>query len=387
MLDAVYADAEAAIAEEVRAAHANGTPLEIKGGGTRLALGRPVQAEKSISTAGLSGISLYDPGALTLVAGAGTPVSEIEAALAAEGQRLPFEPMDHRGLLGTKGEPTIGAVAAMNNSGPRRIQAGAARDAMLGVRFIDGRGDVIRNGGRVMKNVTGYDLVKLMAGSWGMLGVLTEIAFKVLPAPEASATVALSGLDDARAVAALSAALGSPYDVNGAAHLPGRSLTIIRVEGFEAQVKHRAPALAVLLKSYGSASIIEGAESDMLWRWARDAEPFHGGDDAVWRVSVKPTEGPQLVAVLKGQGDFDAFYDWGGGLVWLKTPDAGDAGAAAIRAETRARGGHATLVRASTATRAAVDVFEPQAAPVAALAERVRRMFDPKGILNPGRMA
>ena len=275
----------------------------------------------------------------------------------------------------------------MNNSGPRRIQAGAARDAMLGVRFIDGRGDVIRNGGRVMKNVTGYDLVKLMAGSWGMLGVLTEIAFKVLPAPEASATVALSGLDDARAVAALSAALGSPYDVNGAAHLPGRSLTIIRVEGFEAQVKHRAPALAALLKSYGSASIIEGAESDMLWRWARDAEPFHGGDDAVWRVSVKPTEGPQLVAVLKGQGDFDAFYDWGGGLVWLKTPDAGDAGAAAIRAETRARGGHATLVRASTATRAAVDVFEPQAAPVAALAERVRRMFDPKGILNPGRMA
>ena len=387
MLDAVYADAEAAIAEEVRAAHANGTPLEIKGGGTRLALGRPVQAEKSISTAGLSGISLYDPGALTLVAGAGTPVSEIEAALAAEGQRLPFEPMDHRGLLGTKGEPTIGAVAAMNNSGPRRIQAGAARDAMLGVRFIDGRGDVIRNGGRVMKNVTGYDLVKLMAGSWGILGVLTEIAFKVLPAPEASATVALSGLDDARAVAALSAALGSPYDVNGAAHLPGRSLTIIRVEGFEAQVKHRAPALAALLKSYGSASIIEGAESDMLWRWARDAEPFHGGDDAVWRVSVKPTEGPQLVAVLKGQGDFDAFYDWGGGLVWLKTPDAGDAGAAAIRAETRARGGHATLVRASTATRAAVDVFEPQAAPVAALAERVRRMFDPKGILNPGRMA
>ena len=387
MLDAVYADAEVAIAEEVHAAHAAGTPLEIKGGGTRLALGRPVQAEKSISTAGLSGISLYDPGALTLVAGAGTPVSEIEAALAAEGQRLPFEPMDHRGLLGTKGEPTIGAVAAMNNSGPRRIQAGAARDAMLGVRFIDGRGDVIRNGGRVMKNVTGYDLVKLMAGSWGMLGVLTEIAFKVLPAPEASATVALSGLDDARAVAALSAALGSPYDVNGAAHLPGRSLTIIRVEGFEAQVKHRAPALAALLKSFGSASIIEGAESDMLWRWARDAEPFHGGDDAVWRVSVKPTEGPQLVAVLKGQGDFDAFYDWGGGLVWLKTPDAGDAGAAAIRAETRARDGHATLVRASAATRASVDVFEPQAAAVAALAERVRREFDPKGILNPGRMA
>ncbi|MEO0363547.1 MAG: FAD-binding protein, partial [Pseudomonadota bacterium] len=301
MLDAVYGAAEAALAEGVRAAHDAGTPLEIVGGGTRRDLGGPTQGEP-LSTAALSGVSLYEPGALTLVAGAGTPLSEIETMLAAEGQRLPFEPMDHRRLLGSTGEPTIGAVAAMNNSGPRRVQSGACRDAMLGVRFVDGRGDVVKNGGRVMKNVTGYDLVKLMTGSWGTLGVLTEVALKVLPAPEASATVMLSGLDDAVAVAALSAALGSPYDVNGAAHLPGRRLTAVRIEGFESQIAHRGPALVEALRPFGAASVAEGDESAMIWRWVRDAEPFHGREGAVWRVSVKPTEGPKLAAALQASG-------------------------------------------------------------------------------------
>lgn len=381
-----FAEAEAALAEEVRAAHDAGTPLEIVGGGTRLALGRPVQAEKTVSTAALSGISLHEPGALTLVAGAGTPLAEIEAALAAENQRLAFEPMDHRRLLGSSGEPTIGAVAAMNNSGSRRIQAGAARDAMLGVRFIDGRGEVLRNGGRVMKNVTGYDLVKLMAGSWGTLGVVTEISFKVLPAPEATGVVLIEGLDDEAAIRALSAALGSPYDITGAAHLPvgvdGKPVTMIRLEGFGASVKYRAEKLRGELASFGKAEIETDPDRTAAgWRYIRDVEPFHG-EGAVWRVSVKPSDGPKLTAAL----GMDAVYDWGGGLVWLRTADEGDAGAAAIRAETRRLGGHATLVRASAAARAAVDVFEPEPAPVAALTARIRAEFDPKTILNPGRM-
>lgn len=384
MLDTIYADAEAALAHEIRAAHESGTPLEIAGGGTRRDLGRPVQAEKTISTASLNGISLYEPGALTIVAGAGTPLADIEAALAAERQRLAFEPMDHRALLGSSGEPTIGAVAAMNNSGPRRIQTGAARDAMLGVRFIDGRGQVIRNGGRVMKNVTGYDLVKLMGGSWGTLGVITEVALKVLPAPEASATVALSGLDDATAIKALSAALGSPYDVSGAAHVNGE--TIVRIDGFDSQIAHRGPALVAALKGFGSASIVTGEESETLWSDLRDVAPFTGREGAVWRVSVKPTDGPKLVAALRSTEDVEAFYDWGGGLVWLLLPDTLDAGATAIRAQTAALGGHATLVRASAATRAAVEVFEPEFGPLAALTARVRAEFDPKHILNPGRM-
>ncbi|QIE57534.1 glycolate oxidase subunit GlcE [Pikeienuella piscinae] len=384
MLNAVYSGAEAALAEELRAAHDEGAPVEIVGGGTRRALGQPVQAARALSTSALSGISLYEPGALTLVVGAGTPLADVEAALEAEGQRLPFEPMDHRGLLGSAGEPTIGGVAAINNSGPRRVQAGACRDAMLGVRFVDGRGEVIRNGGRVMKNVTGYDLVKLMAGSWGVLGVLTEIAFKVLPAPEAAATIVIEGLDDAAGVAALSAALGSPWDVNGAAHGAGR--TLIRVEGFEKQIAHRAPALVDALKAHGTGEIVTGAASDALWRGVRDVEAFQGREGAVWRLSVKPSDAPPLVASLRAKGDFEAVYDWGGGLVWLFTPEAGDAGAGAIRAETRARGGHATLVRAGASTRAAVDVFEPAPAAIGALEARLRAAFDPKSILNPGRM-
>ena len=177
-------DTEAELARMLAAADG---PLRVQGGGTR-PIGGPVEGTP-LTTSRISGIELYEPGALTMVAKAGTPLAEIEAALAEEGQRLAFEPIDHRGLLGTEGTPTVGGVFAANVSGPRRIQCGAARDFLLGVRFVDGAGRVVKNGGRVMKNVTGYDLVKLMAGAHGTLGVLTEVALKVLPVPEMSATL------------------------------------------------------------------------------------------------------------------------------------------------------------------------------------------------------
>ena len=197
-------------------------PLRISGGGTR-PIGNPVVGE-ALSTSGLSGISLYEPGALTIVAQAGTPVAEIEAALDSENQRLAFEPMDHRAMLGTDGMPTIGGVVSGNISGSRRISVGACRDHMLGVRFVDGAGMITKNGGRVMKNVTGYDLVKLLSGAYGTLGVLTEVSLKVLPKPETSATLYLNGLDLSRAVEAMSKALGSPYEVTGAAYNQAVSL-------------------------------------------------------------------------------------------------------------------------------------------------------------------
>ncbi|MEM7711725.1 MAG: FAD-binding protein, partial [Pseudomonadota bacterium] len=193
-------ETEAELAEIVRGANA---PLSVRGGGTR----HVPAAGEPLTVSGLTGITLYEPGALTLVARAGTPVAEVEAALAAEGQRLPFEPMDHRGLLGTEGAPTIGGAVAMNVSGPRRVQAGACRDSLIGVRFVDGEGTVVKNGGRVMKNVTGYDLVKLLAGSRGSLGVLTEVSFKVLPAAATQATLRLDGLKVADAVRAMAAGL------------------------------------------------------------------------------------------------------------------------------------------------------------------------------------
>ena len=370
---------EAELAEAIRATAA---ALRIVGGGTR-PVGRPVTGT-ALSMRGLSGIRLYEPGALTLVAGAGTPLSEVEAALSAAGQRLPFEPMDHRGLFaasnaaitGGTGAPTIGGVVAANASGPRRVQLGACRDSLIGVRLIDGTGQILRNGGRVMKNVTGYDLVKLMAGSWGTLGVLTEVAFKVLPAPESATTLVLEGLAPEAAVAAMAAALGSPFEVNGAAHLPdGR--TVLRLEGFAASVAYRAGALATHLGRFGAAGRIEGEESAALWRNVRDVAAFHAAAGDVWRVSTRPSDAPGLAARAGGT----ALYDWGGGLLWLLLPEGTD-----LRAVLGPFAGHATLIRAGAATRTAIVPFAPEPTPVAALTAGLRRRFDPHGLFNPGLM-
>lgn len=351
-------------------------PLRVVGGGTR-PVGRPVAGEV-LSVAGLSGIDLYEPGALTIVARAGTPLAAVEAALAAEGQRLPFEPMDHRGLLGTVGEPTIGGVVAANVSGPRRIQAGACRDSLIGVRFVDGAGTIVKNGGRVMKNVTGYDLVKLMAGSWGTLGVLTEVAFKVLPAPEAAATIALHGLSDLQAVEAMATALGSPFEVTGAAHLPGEGRTLLRIEGFAESVAYRAGRLAGLLAPFGTAAVEDdAARVAETWRGVRDVAAFAGRGGDVWRLSVTPSDGPGIAARTGGE----VIYDWGGGLVWALVPEGTD-----LRARLGAFAGHATLIRASEATRARIAPFQPEPAPLARLSRGLREKFDPRGILNPGLM-
>ena len=357
-------------------------PLRVRGGGTR-GLGNPVEGT-DLSVAGLSGVTLHEPGALTLVAKAGTPVAEVEAALAAEGQRLPFEPMDHRALMGTEGTPTIGGVVAANISGPRRIQAGACRDSLIGVQFVDGQGQVIKNGGRVMKNVTGYDLVKLLAGSFGTLGILTEVSFKVLPETEARAVLLIDGLELPQAAQAMSAALASPFEVSGAAHAPrgvdGHPVTMIRIEGFAASVEYRAGKLKELLAPYGGAQVeTDPARTRAGWAWVRDAELFSGTDEDVWRISVKPTDGPLVAAALP---EARLLLDWGGGLVW-----AGVAPGTDIRPVLGDISGHATLVRAEDDTKRRIGVFHPEPAPLAAIAKGLRERFDPRGILNPGLMA
>ena len=361
------------LAEAVRQAAG---PLSIRGGGTRgmVAEGAP------LSVAGLTGISLYEPGALTLVAAAGTPLAEIEAALAAENQRLAFGPMDHRGLLGTAGEPTIGGVVAANVSGPRRVSAGACRDFLLGVRFVDGQGGAISNGGRVMKNVTGYDLVKLLCGSYGTLGVLSQVSLKVLPQAETGATLLVHGPDTGAAVAAMSAALGSPFEVTGAAYGDaGRGQAVmIRIEGFEASVDYRAGRLAALLGAFGEVSRLPSAEeSAELWRAVRDVAPFHGLAGDVWRISVKPGDAPELVSRL---GAEKLLLDWGGGLIWALMPEGTD-----LRAQMSVPG-HATLVRASGATRAKLGTFHPEPEMLGRISAGLRARFDPRGILNRGLM-
>ena len=369
---------ESELAEAIAAAEG---PLRVTGGGTR-PVGNPVTGGV-LSTSGLSGIGLYEPGALTIVAKAGTPLAEIEAALAAENQRLPFEPMDHRKLLGTAGEPTIGGVVAANVSGPRRIQAGACRDSLIGVRFVDGTGTVLKNGGRVMKNVTGYDLVKLMAGSFGTLGVLSEVSFKVLPSTEARAVLLIERLSVAEAVRAMSVALTSPFEVSGAAHvvkgLDGCPVTMIRIEGFAASVAYRAEKLQGLLKNFGEVSVeTDPGRTSAGWAWIRDVEAFAGRDGDVWRVSVKPSDAPALAKAL---GGVELVFDWGGGLVWTLAPERTD-----LRARMGTIAGHATLMRAGDETKRALGVFHPEPAPLAAISAGLRQKFDPRGILKPGLM-
>ncbi|MCJ2047612.1 glycolate oxidase subunit GlcE [Methylobacterium sp. J-078] len=383
---------EGAAAEIVRAAAATSERLRLVGGGTKSGIGRPAQDEATLSGANLTGITLYEPAEMVVAARAGTPLAEVQALLAARGQMLPFEPMDHRPLMGTTGEPTFGAVAAANNSGPRRINAGAARDSLIGVRFVNGRGEAIKSGGRVMKNVTGLDLVKLMAGSWGTLGLLTEVTFKVLPVQERIATLGFSDLNDARAIAALSAALGSPFELTGAAHLPAGiegagPRTLMRIEGFSESIDYRLGELRRLLKRFGEPEIVEGEAGTVLWARIRDAIAFaEPRDPAIWRISTAPTRGPAVTAAIGARRDARWFYDWGGGLIWLATDASGDAGAEIIRTAVRAEGGHATLVRAPDAVRAAVPVFEPLSEPLMRITTGIKAAHDPKGLFNPGRM-
>jgi len=263
---------------------------------------------------------------------------------------------------------------------------GACRDSMLGVRFVDGTGEVVRNGGRVMKNVTGYDLVKLMCGSWGTLGVLTEVSIKVQPIPERAVTLSIDGLDLDGAVAAMSTALGSPFEVSGAAYVPGSpGRTLLRVEGFERQVGYRHAELAKLLGL--SPEVIEGDAHEALWRDIRDVAGFAGDDRPVWRLSIRPSDAPALAAALRDTCDAELLLDWGGGLIHARLPSGDDAGADTLRAELARFGGHATLIRAPEQVRQAVPVFQPTAARVTDPSTSIRRPFDPARILNPGRLA
>ncbi|MFX4221386.1 MAG: FAD-binding protein [Thalassobaculum sp.] len=398
MPDTFKPDTAQQVRDAVAWAVSEETPLEIVSRATKRTVGRPMQTANTLDLSGLSGIGLYEAEELICQAGPGTPLAEIEAALKAQNQRLAFEPMDLGVLLGGgEGRQSIAGVFACNLAGPRRIKDGSARDHLLGFTAVTGRGEIVKSGGRVVKNVTGYDLSKLVCGSWGTLAALTDLTFKVLPAPETETTVLLHGLDDALAVKAMSAAMGSAHDVSSAAHLPvgiaagGVSgvVTALRVAGFAPSVVARVDALKGELAGFGAEiATIDGDASRALWRDLRDARPLaEPRDRAVWKISVAPTAGPEVVAAIRPlAADCAYFYDWAGGLVWLAVPPRGDAQAETVRGAVDRVGGHATLIRAAPEVRASVDSFHPQPAPVAALAKRVKESFDPKGVLNPGRM-
>ncbi|GEP12324.1 glycolate oxidase subunit GlcE [Methylobacterium gnaphalii] len=364
--------------------------LRLEGGGTKSWIGRPVSAQTVLSSSGMSGITLYEPSELVVRALSGTPVEDIRALLARHGQELPFEPPSYEGLYGGRGGSTIGALAAMNLSGPRRISAGAARDCLLGIRFVNGRGEIVKTGGRVMKNVTGLDLVKLMAGSWGTLGFITEVAFKVLPRQRATATLRLVGLSDRGGVNVLTSAMGSPYDVSGAAHVPfssrGNSETLIRIEGSAASVEARAERLRKVVAEFGSISVVDTEASLSIWTSVRELGPLQlRPDDVVWRLSVPPDRAVDVIETANVNNRTGArwFYDWSGGLLWLALPIQADVDSGPIRSAVGTFGGHATLFRAPEELRRQVPVFHPLSAPVMAITNNLKKAFDPSKILNP----
>jgi glycolate oxidase FAD binding subunit len=384
----------AAVADAVRTRE----PLLIEGNGTKAGMLRPVQAARTLSTSGLSGINLYAPKELILSARAGTPLPVVEAALAEGGQHLIAEPPDFSELLGTTGKPqTFGGVVATNLSGPRRVAWGAMRDHVMGVRAVTGRAEIIRSGGRVLKNVTGLDLCKLLTGSHGTLGVITEITVKVLPTPEATGTLVLPGLDAVAGVAALSAALGSPFGVTGATWLPAEavarmpglaaisgSATLIRIEEFVPSVTYRIGRLKDQFAVAGAVTL-DTPMSRAVWKDIRDARPLTAqAAHAVWRVSVRPSAGPSVLDAVQSRG-VSGYLDWGGGLVWLTGP-AETATHDAVEAAARAAKGTWTLMRAPDTLRGAVRVVPDEVAPLAHITRGVKAAMDPAGILNPGRL-
>ncbi len=388
-------DLRDAVAEAASA----GTSLEVTGRGSKRALGRPIQAARALDVSALAGVRSYEPAELVLTAAAGTPLAEVEALLASKNQMLAFEPPHWEALLDSSQGGSLGGALACNLAGPRRIKSGAARDHFLGVVAVSGRGEVFKAGGKVVKNVTGYDLCKLLAGSFGTLAVMEEVTVKVLPAAAKARTVLLFGLGASAGIGALTEALNSAYEVSGAAYLPRQvaarssvgyvsqgntSVAAIRVEGTPISVEARTKALRDQLGALGPIEELHTMNSTRLWSEIRDVAPLlPDRSKTVWRGSVPPTGG---AAVAAAATDGDYLLDWGGGLVWLAMDAAGDGGAAAIRGAVQAVGGHALLVRAAPGLRAAVSVFEPQSPPIAALAARVKDGFDPLRILNPGRM-
>ncbi|MDF0494358.1 FAD-binding protein [Bradyrhizobium yuanmingense] len=399
------------VEEVVRAAIASEQPLEIIGHGGKRGIGHAMATNAVLDVSALNAVTAYEPNELIITLQAGAPLADVLALIDAKNQQFAFEPVNTAPLLGTPATGTIGGMIAAGLAGPRRIRAGGARDHLLGAHAVSGFGDSFKTGGKVVKNVTGYDLCKLLAGSWGTLSVMTEVTLKVMPKPEAERTLLLRGLDDATANKAMTAALGSPFDVSAAAHLPksafrtgaeglsdiagqgegeAEALTVLRLEGITASAAHRAGSLRQLLAPFGTATLIEDVASAALWSAIRDVLPFAAsgalGAWPVWRIVCPPASGAALGTQLARETGGDVIYDWGGGLIWAALPPKPHAHAPAVRARANAAGGHATLIRATDDVRREVDVFHPQAPGIAALSERVRASFDPKIILNRGRL-
>lgn len=359
----------------------SGEKLEIRGGGGKTVFGCDRDDVGILDMRGFASIIDYDPAELTLRAGAGAPLAEIQRLVAAEGQMLAFEPWDQAHLFGgVPGGGTIGGALASGAAGPRRLSRGGARDHLLGFEAVSGRGERFIAGGNVVKNVTGFDLSKLVCGSWGRLAALTQVTLKVLPAPRSIESFTLDGLTPDIAQAALNAAMRSQAEVAAAAHSPDTpSHTVFRLEGVEPSIRARASLLTSLLAPFGKLRPMDAAEADGFWSGLQNVSALSGAN-ILWRLHVPPSRGVALAQELCGD-DANWLMDWAGGLIWVSDIDD----ASRVRAAAARAGGHALLIRAPVAMRATIPALHPAAPGVARVERAVRAAFDPAGVFEAGR--
>lgn len=378
---------EAELCDVVAQAVSGSGRLRIRGGGSKDDVGAPTPEATVLDMTGFTGIVNYDPPELVLTARAGTPLAEVEALLKEHGQMLAFAPWETARVFsnGTSGS-TIGGTVAAGISGSQRLTQGAARDHLLGFAAVSGRGESFVGGAKVVKNVTGYDLPKLLAGSWGRLAVLTELTLKVLPRPAASLTVVARGLTPRQAWAAMAHFLQSNAEVAAAAHLPagmldGRSVTALRVQGFSPSVEARCQMIEASRTADSRFARCDERAAAEIWDMLRELTPLIADRDRpLWRVSLPPRHAADFIDVVRAD-DKEWLMDWAGGLVWY----AGDCLEDVVRPAAAGLGGHAALVRGPLALRAAIPAFHPADPAVVALEGRVRRAFDPAGVFATDR--
>jgi glycolate oxidase FAD binding subunit len=383
----ISACSEADVVEAVHSARDASRTLEIVGCGTKRGYGRPVECGDVLDLSGLSGILKYEPDELVITALAGTPVAEIEAALGEKSQRLGFEPADWGPLFGSPANSaTIGGALAADTSGSAALRYGRARDHLLGFRAVNGLGEAYKAGGRVVKNVTGFDLPKLMCGAMGTLGPLIEVTLRVVPRAPLCRVATLRDVAADAGLALLRRVWSSPLEATGLAFVPdcageffaefggiGSGAAIMRLEGSAAALQEK---IAMLRDLCDDRTIAECR--DDVFRRIGGGLAFSNASLDVWRVVAPPVNAAKIVAELSPPL---WLADWAGGLLWL-----------AVAAETEVRGiahqfdGRAVIMRASETGRTHIPVFEPDDTVRAQLARRVKAAFDPLGLFNPGRM-
>jgi glycolate oxidase FAD binding subunit len=395
----VVARSEAEIADAVLAALDDKSPFEIVSGGGKRSYGRPVSAGRIVDVGALSGIIKYEPEELVFSAHAATPLKEIEAALSEKKQMLGFEPADWTALFGgDPGRATLAGTITTNACGARRVKAGAVRDHVIGCRFVNGSGEAVKAGGSVIKNVTGFDISRLMCGAFGTLGVLTELTLRVVPLPPRTASFALSMSSAEEGLRALRQAAVLPVDPTGLAYLPepvlkasvaaragsfggAAGIAVIRLEGAPSALTEK---LAILRQTFGGFDAVTFTDgvTGSLFREIGNGGVFINRATDIWRLCVPSSAAHE--AVERSGAQF-WYADWAGGLLWLGL-NGDEQTATRLRGLTARLGGHATLMRASTAARDSLQVFEPEAPARAGLTQTVKAAFDPHRLFNPGRM-